>query len=129
MIIPVYLLNEYHKKITCFVGVIDLTSEVDTTDEMQKAIAASLQDQPGILGGQISREDQEISRFVLSYLAHWVQQTLPAMILVCNLVELLCNIYYSGARIFSHKNMQKIMQIKENVLIINTSVSGVNREG
>ena len=45
-------------------GVIDLTSEVDTTDEMQKAIAASLQDQPGILGGQISREDQEISRYV-----------------------------------------------------------------
>ena len=32
---------------------------------MQKAIAASLQDQPGILGGQISREDQEISRYVL----------------------------------------------------------------
>ena len=51
-------------------GVIDLTREVDTTDEMQKAIAASLQDQPGILGGQISREDQEISRYVPVFLIY-----------------------------------------------------------
>ena len=40
--------------------VIDLTAE--TGDDIQKAIAASLQDQPGILGGQVTKEEQDISR-------------------------------------------------------------------
>ena len=48
-------------------GVIDLTSDNNETDDIQKAIAASLQDTqtqdtPGILGGQVSREEQDISR-------------------------------------------------------------------
>ncbi|KAH3703156.1 hypothetical protein DPMN_078186, partial [Dreissena polymorpha] len=54
-------------------GVIDLTSVSDTneSDDIQKAIAASLQDSSGpyvqessagILGGQVSREEQDISR-------------------------------------------------------------------
>ena len=50
-------------------GVIDLTNVSDNneTDDIQKAIAASLQDSqtqetPGILGGQVSREEQDISR-------------------------------------------------------------------
>jgi hypothetical protein len=34
-------------------------------DELQKAIAASLQDTQGILGGQVSREEQDISRYVM----------------------------------------------------------------
>ena len=42
--------------------VVDLTNE-DSDNDIQRAIAASLQDNtPGILGGQISREDQDISR-------------------------------------------------------------------
>ena len=49
-------------------GVIDLTSDNNETDDIQKAIAASLQDTqtqdtPGILGGQVSREEQDISRY------------------------------------------------------------------
>ena len=39
-------------------------------DDMQKAIAASLEGQgqvPSMLGGQISREDQDISRLQQSY--------------------------------------------------------------
>ncbi|KAJ8316492.1 hypothetical protein KUTeg_006506 [Tegillarca granosa] len=43
-------------------GVIDLTSETADTDDLQKAIVASLQDSQGILGGQVSREEQDISR-------------------------------------------------------------------
>lgn len=45
-------------------GVIDLTNEGGSeNDDLQKAIVASLQDStPAILGGQISREEQEISR-------------------------------------------------------------------
>ncbi|XP_060606491.1 ubiquitin carboxyl-terminal hydrolase 25-like isoform X2 [Ruditapes philippinarum] len=54
-------------------GVIDLTNVSDTneTEDIQKAIAASLADStgpyqqettPGILGGQVSREEQDISR-------------------------------------------------------------------
>ncbi len=45
-----------------FLGVIDLTSEATDNDEIQRAIAASLRDNQGILGGQITREEQEISR-------------------------------------------------------------------
>lgn len=50
-------------------GVIDLTSDNNETDDIQKAIAASLQDTqtqdtPGILGGQVSREEQDISRIL-----------------------------------------------------------------
>ena len=55
-------------------GVIDLTNVSDTneSEDIQKAIAASLQysqthDTPGILGGQVSREEQDISRFVERY--------------------------------------------------------------
>ncbi|XP_052060028.1 ubiquitin carboxyl-terminal hydrolase 25-like isoform X2 [Mytilus californianus] len=43
-------------------GVIDLTTETNESDELQKAIAASLQDTQGILGGQVSKEEQDISR-------------------------------------------------------------------
>lgn len=43
-------------------GVIDLTTDTNENDELQKAIAASLQDTQGILGGQVSREEQDISR-------------------------------------------------------------------
>lgn len=52
-------------------GVIDLTNVSDTneSEDIQKAIAASLQDSqthdtPGILGGQVSREEQDISRIL-----------------------------------------------------------------
>lgn len=52
-------------------GVIDLTNVSDNneSDDIQKAIAASLQesqtqDTPGILGGQVSREEQDISRIL-----------------------------------------------------------------
>ena len=50
---------------------IDLTNEVGSAgvsleqDAVQKAIAESLRDTPGILGGQISREEQEISRYLV----------------------------------------------------------------
>ncbi|XP_041372903.1 ubiquitin carboxyl-terminal hydrolase 25-like isoform X2 [Gigantopelta aegis] len=47
----------------------DLTSEVSEGDELQKAIAASLQDTPGILGGQVTREEQDISRILEASLA------------------------------------------------------------
>ena len=53
-------------------GVIDLTNVSDTneSEDIQKAIAASLQDSqthetPGILGGQVSREEQDISRYCI----------------------------------------------------------------
>ncbi|KAK3612082.1 hypothetical protein CHS0354_031152 [Potamilus streckersoni] len=42
-------------------GAIDLTNDSEN-DDIQKAIAASLQDTQGILGGQISKEEQDISR-------------------------------------------------------------------
>ncbi|XP_064650656.1 ubiquitin carboxyl-terminal hydrolase 25-like isoform X2 [Lineus longissimus] len=47
-------------------SVIDLTNDSGDGDELQRAIAASLQDSQGglILGGQISREDQDISRIL-----------------------------------------------------------------
>jgi hypothetical protein len=45
-------------------SVIDLTNDSGDSEELQRAIAASLQDSQGILGGQISREDQDISRCV-----------------------------------------------------------------
>ncbi|KAL5020489.1 hypothetical protein ScPMuIL_003381 [Solemya velum] len=50
-------------------GVIDLTSEQTDGDELQKAIAASLQDTQGILGGQVTREEQDISRVLEQSLA------------------------------------------------------------
>lgn len=51
-------------------SVIDLTSEVsDKEDDLQKAIALSLQDQKGVLGGQISMEEQDISRVLEASLA------------------------------------------------------------
>lgn len=40
---------------------IDLTTE-PAEDDLQLAIAASLMDTQGILGGQISKEEQDISR-------------------------------------------------------------------
>lgn len=46
-------------------GVIDLTKDGGDGDEMQRAIEESLKDMAasqGILGGQVSREEQEISR-------------------------------------------------------------------
>ncbi|ESP02356.1 hypothetical protein LOTGIDRAFT_138555 [Lottia gigantea] len=51
-------------------GVIDLTK--DTTgdnEDLQKAIAASLHETPGILGGQVTREEQDISRILEASLA------------------------------------------------------------
>jgi hypothetical protein len=59
--------------------VIDLTNVSDTneTEDIQKAIAASLADStgpyqqettPGILGGQVSREEQDISRLLLHFI-------------------------------------------------------------
>jgi len=56
-------------------GVIDLTNDGSETDDIQKAIAASLADSgmpytqessSGILGGQVSREEQDISRLGLA---------------------------------------------------------------
>ena len=41
--------------------VIDLTHDKEN-EEIQRAIAESLRDNQGILGGQVSREDQDISR-------------------------------------------------------------------
>ena len=43
-------------------AVIDLTNETPDQEDLQKAIAASLQESQGILGGQVTREEQEISR-------------------------------------------------------------------
>ena len=46
-------------------AVIDLTKDSETSEkELQAAIAESLRDQPGnnILGGQVSKEEQDISR-------------------------------------------------------------------
>lgn len=46
------------------VKVIDLTSESSEKDEIQKAIALSLQDQQhGMLGGQVTAEEQDISLY------------------------------------------------------------------
>ena len=42
---------------------IDLTSEACDSEQLQKAIAESLKDTPAILGGQLTREEQEISRY------------------------------------------------------------------
>jgi len=50
--------------------VIDLTNDGNESEDIQKAIAASLadsggpytQETSGILGGQVSREEQDISR-------------------------------------------------------------------
>ncbi|XP_048772789.2 ubiquitin carboxyl-terminal hydrolase 25-like isoform X2 [Ostrea edulis] len=50
-------------------GVIDLTNDTGDQDDIQKAIAASLQESQGILGGQISREEQDISRVLEQSLA------------------------------------------------------------
>nr|XP_022324465.1 ubiquitin carboxyl-terminal hydrolase 25-like isoform X2 [Crassostrea virginica] len=53
-------------------AVIDLTSDTGDQDDIQKAIAASLQETQagvGILGGQISREEQDISRVLEQSLA------------------------------------------------------------
>ncbi|XP_013422019.1 ubiquitin carboxyl-terminal hydrolase 25-like isoform X2 [Lingula anatina] len=47
-------------------ALVDLTND---EDQLQKAIAASLQDNQGILGGQISREEQDISRILEASLA------------------------------------------------------------
>eukprot|EP00105_Crassostrea_gigas_P025080 XP_011445541.1 PREDICTED: ubiquitin carboxyl-terminal hydrolase 28 isoform X2 [Crassostrea gigas] len=50
-------------------GVIDLTSDNSDQDDIQKAIAASLQETQGILAGQLSREEQDISRVLEQSLA------------------------------------------------------------
>lgn len=47
------------------VAVIDLTQETGEQQELNKAITASLQDAQGILGGQVTREEQDISRSVV----------------------------------------------------------------
>ena len=49
--------------------VIDLTQgEGGEKEQLRKAIAESLRDAPGILGGQITREEQEISRWVTPFI-------------------------------------------------------------
>lgn len=53
---------------------IDLTNEGNESEDIQKAIAASLadsggpytQESSGILGGQVSREEQDISRYTVN---------------------------------------------------------------
>ncbi|KAK6173821.1 hypothetical protein SNE40_017212 [Patella caerulea] len=50
-------------------GVIDLTSEPADSEDIQKAIAASLHETPGILGGQVTKEEQDISRILEASLA------------------------------------------------------------
>lgn len=49
------------------VAVIDLTQETGEQQELNKAITASLQDAQGILGGQVTREEQDISRSVVCF--------------------------------------------------------------
>nr|KAG5693883.1 hypothetical protein BaRGS_014324 [Batillaria attramentaria] len=49
-------------------AVIDLTQDGEQT-EINKAISASLQDTQGILGGQVTREEQDISRVLEASLA------------------------------------------------------------
>ena len=67
------MILKQEKQYTCiclFLTVIDLTSDSNESEDIQKAIAASLQDSvggsvqetSGILGGQVSREEQDISR-------------------------------------------------------------------
>ncbi|XP_035217792.1 ubiquitin carboxyl-terminal hydrolase 25-like, partial [Stegodyphus dumicola] len=51
-------------------GVIDLTNDgADKEDDLKKAIALSLKEQEKVLGGQVSMEDQDISRVVEASLA------------------------------------------------------------
>ncbi|KAL8592865.1 hypothetical protein ACOMHN_050693 [Nucella lapillus] len=50
-------------------NVIDLTQEAGEQQELSKAISASLQDAQGILGGQVTREEQDISRILEASLA------------------------------------------------------------
>ncbi|XP_076438413.1 ubiquitin carboxyl-terminal hydrolase 25-like [Babylonia areolata] len=50
-------------------NVIDLTHETGEQQEINKAISASLQDAQGILGGQVTREEQDISRVLEASLA------------------------------------------------------------
>ncbi|XP_060064125.1 ubiquitin carboxyl-terminal hydrolase 25-like isoform X1 [Ylistrum balloti] len=50
-------------------NVIDLTNESASGSDLHKAIVASLQDTQGILGGQVSREEQDISRVLEQSLA------------------------------------------------------------
>lgn len=51
-------------------GVIDLTNDgAEKEDDLQKAIALSLKEQQKVLGGQVSIEDQDISRVVEASLA------------------------------------------------------------
>ncbi|XP_070201808.1 ubiquitin carboxyl-terminal hydrolase 25-like isoform X2 [Littorina saxatilis] len=49
--------------------VIDLTNESGEQQEINRAINASLQDAQGILGGQVTREEQDISRVLEASLA------------------------------------------------------------
>ena len=64
-------------------GIIDLTSENPEAD-LQKAIAASLCETnstgvaTGILGGQVSREEQDISRLAMIFLriSFWLIQSI-----------------------------------------------------
>ncbi|PVD27319.1 hypothetical protein C0Q70_12475 [Pomacea canaliculata] len=49
--------------------VIDLTQETGERNDIDKAINASLQDSQGILGGQVTREEQDISRILEASLA------------------------------------------------------------
>lgn len=47
-------------------GVIDLTNDASDKDEdLKKAIALSLKEHEKVLGGQVSMEDQDISRCVV----------------------------------------------------------------
>ena len=63
--------------------VIDLTQDNGEQQDLHKAITASLQDNQGILGGQVTREEQDISRSVVPL---WV--ILP--VIVCVSVGRLC---------------------------------------
>lgn len=50
---------------TCLMAgmTIDLTTGTEN-DDIQRAVAESLKNQQGILGGQVTREDEEISKYV-----------------------------------------------------------------
>lgn len=50
---------------TCLMAgmTIDLTTGIEN-DDIQRAVAESLKNQQGILGGQVTREDEEISKYV-----------------------------------------------------------------
>ena len=52
---------------------IDLTGESGESLDVNRAISASLQDQQGILGGQVTREEQDISRWAVWFLPFYIR--------------------------------------------------------